>query len=175
MGPTTDLTYCARCHQQGVGCCTLLPGTEALLFGLTRAECECISAATGRPVEAFTVEDTPPPGFREMLLAIHPAFAGTLPQGRRVHLRVQAGHCCFLAESGCSLPVEARPYYCRLYPTWFDADDRPMLPRSGTCLAQQGALTLFEVMRRLGETEPNLRALFQRWLSAARANGADRG
>jgi len=158
-----------------MGCCTLLPGTEALLFGLTRAECECISAATGQPVEAFTVIDTPPPGFREMLLAIHPTFEGTLPNGRRVHLRVQAGRCCFLAEDGCRLPVEARPYYCRLYPFWFGADDRPILLRSGTCLAQQGALTLYEVMRRLDETEPRLRELFRRWLAAARANGDPRG
>ena len=101
---SADPTICARCHQRGTGCCKLLPGTEALLFGLTPTECSAIASHTGENIDTFTQSDIAPPGFVEALRRIHPAFALTMPQGRRTHLRIAEGGCHFLGQSGCRLP-----------------------------------------------------------------------
>jgi Fe-S-cluster containining protein len=138
------------------------------MFGLTRGECLAMAQASGLAADDFSLADQAQPEFLEFLQAIHPAFLQTMPGGRRRRLRLTPeGACCLLAQTGCSLPVAARPLYCRLYPFWFNEHGRLMLLRDHSCLAQEGAGSQREVMGRLGLEEEGLRGLFAQFLALA--------
>jgi Fe-S-cluster containining protein len=127
---------------------------------------------TGMQADQFTVSDIADPRFLLMLNTINPSFRLTMPEGRRIRLKVTDHRCVFLTPAGCSLPVLVRPIYCRVYPFWFDSDGRLLLLRSHRCLAQQDALSPYDVMHRLEMSEPDLRELFDRWLILARDHSA---
>lgn len=166
---------CAACHQRGTGCCFLADQDTENMFGLTKGEIELIQKASGLAPQDFVVEDLASARFMAQALAIHPVFGQTMPGGRRLRLRVlDTGHCCFLGEQGCVLPLEARPLYCRLYPFWFTSDGRLMVLGSKTCLAQEGASSWQEVLKRLGENESRLRMLFDRLLQLAAENAQEK-
>lgn len=163
-----DQGVCARCHQAGTGCCSLGKGSTNSMFGLTWGEVEAISQASGLEPGEFCVQDQAPPEFVAQASAIHPVFSDTMPGAKRIRLRVSdAGDCHFLGPRGCALPLEARPFYCRLYPFWFTRDGRLMVLASDTCLAQQYALSWREVLSRLKESEARLRMLFERLVRLA--------
>lgn len=133
------------------------------MFGLTRGEIDLISQASGLDPEEFCLADQAEPGFLEFLDAIHPVFRRTMPRGRRLRLRLDGRYrCVFLTDQGCRLPTAARPLYCRLYPFWVNSHGRLMVLMSETCLAQRGARSWREVMKRLGQDEAELRRLFAR-------------
>lgn len=153
---------CARCHGLGRGCC-LAPDGPDHMFGLTRGEIAAISAASGLMPADFCLADRVAPDFLELLAAINPVFAQTMPGGRRLRLRLSdAGACCFLGAAGCRLPVDARPLYCRLYPFAINPHGRLMVLMSGSCLAQEGARSWREVLKRLDMTEDAVRGLWAR-------------
>ena len=161
MGSSPPSGVCARCHQRGTGCCTLNASGVEGMFGLTKDEVEAMANASGSSPEEFTVHDRISPEFARLLATIHPIFASTMPDGKRIRLKVtKEGGCVFLGPEGCRLPVEARPAYCRLYPFWFTPDDRLMVMICETCLAQEGALTYKDVLKVMGEKPDNLREIF---------------
>lgn len=160
---------CARCHAQGTGCCQLSPEHIPFLFGLMHPEIERIAGVTGMKPEDFTVSDIPPMEFYRHILMLHPLFEATMTTKQRIRLRLQDNRCVFLGQNGCLLPVEVRPFYCRLYPVWFDMDDKPFLLRSKTCLAQNNAISIYQVIRRLDTTETHLFSLFREFSSMAQA------
>ena len=54
------------------------------------------------------------------------------PDGsRRVLKHQENGDCIFLGSAGCTLPVEARPLICRLYPFDYSAEGLKSEPASG--------------------------------------------
>jgi Fe-S-cluster containining protein len=159
--PDPDL--CALCHQQGHGCCQASAEGQKQMFGLTQGEIALISQASGLKPDQFCLADQAEPRFLEFLDAIHPVFRQTMPGGRRVRLRLDEDYrCVFLTATGCRLPTAARPLYCRLYPFWVNPYGRLMVLMSDQCLAQQGARSWREVMKRLGQNEADLRRLFAR-------------
>lgn len=173
--PSSDPHLCALCHAAGTGCCVLSRGAERM-FGLTEAEVARMTAASGCPVEAFTVRDQASPEFRRFLERLSPVFGQTMPAGRRVRLAVDAaGRCVFLGPDGCVLPGEARPFYCRLYPFWFTPDGRLMVLGNSDCRAQAGARHWRAVLEALGADEAGLRALFRRLEADAAAHAAAAG
>ncbi|ADK84224.1 hypothetical protein Deba_0854 [Desulfarculus baarsii DSM 2075] len=156
-------TICARCHLAGDGCCRIADDRRGGVFGLTRGEIELMAQASGLAPEAFVEADQAKAAFVAGVNKIHPILGQTMPGGRRLRLRLQAdGSCYFLGPAGCQLPVAARPIYCRLYPFWFTPGGRLMVLGSRTCLAQQGARRVSEVLARLGQNEADLRRLFRR-------------
>lgn len=133
------------------------------MFGLTGGEVALMENASGLPPEEFTVRDQADDEFLRHIKSIHPVFGQTMPGGRRIRLRVdESGTCCFLGSQGCTLPTEARPLYCRLYPFWFTPDGRLMVLGSPTCLAQENAQNWKEVLARLAQNIDELRELFAR-------------
>lgn len=131
------------------------------MFGLTQGEIAQISQASGLAPDQFCVADRAEPWFLEFLDSIHPVFRQTMPGGRRLRLRLDEQYrCVFLSERGCRLPTGARPLYCRLYPFWVNPHDRLMVLTSPICLAQKGARSWREVLKRLGQDEAELRRLF---------------
>lgn len=158
-----DSHLCAQCHQAGGGCCRTGPDGREYMFGLTRGEIEAMSRASGLEPRRFVKADRPNPGFLAFLESLHPLFLQTMPKGRRLRLLLDdQGACCFLGPRGCRLPQKARPLYCRLYPLFVNPHGRLMVLASDACLAQAGARSWREVMKRLGQDEETVRELFAR-------------
>lgn len=166
---------CAKCHEQGRGCCTLGPSGRAEMFPITWSEVTGICNATGLAADEFVVADHPPKDFMDMALSLHPVFDECMPGGVRLRLRIESGSCCLLGPAGCGLPSGVRPLYCRLYPFFFTPDDRLMVLGSDRCLAQEGARSWREVLMRLDGNELHLRELFALYKSAATAHHSDPG
>ncbi len=166
MDPVQN-NICARCHQEGQGCCVLAPTGSEQMFGLTNREIRTICEATGMNERDFVTADIIDQGFHDLLASINPLFLKTVPGGRRLRLRTRGRACCFLGKCGCRLPVEARPFYCRLYPFCFTPDGLLMVLLSNSCLAQEGARHWREVLGRLGDSEENLRRLWAELEQAA--------
>lgn len=160
--PGQDANICAQCHQGGGGCCRLAGGDVRAMFGLTAGEVALIAQASGLPPARFVVVDMVEPEFLADIVKIHPLLGQTMPHGRRLRLRVDGGVCCFLGPAGCTLPTQARPLYCRLYPFWFTPDGRLMVLGSARCLAQKNAISWKTVLKRMGEDIDRLRQLFLR-------------
>jgi Fe-S-cluster containining protein len=158
-----EAPVCARCHQAGGGCCRTGEDGVEYMFGLSRGEIEVMARASGLGHDQFVVADQASSRFLAFLESLHPLLAQTMPRGRRLRLKLQEnGDCCFLGAEGCRLPQEARPLYCRLYPLFVNPHGRLMVLISGACLAQQGARSWREVMKRLGQDEAGVRELFAR-------------
>ena len=169
------MPICARCHGLGRGCCVAPAGPDHM-FGLTRGEIAAMAAASGLTPAEFCLADRVAPEFLAFLESLNPVFVQTMPGGRRLRLRLsETGACCFLGDAGCRLPVEARPLYCRLYPFALNPHGRLMVLMSGSCLAQEGARSWREVMKRLEVSEEAVRGLWARLaeLAAAHAESKD--
>ena len=165
-----DPKICAVCHRQLGGCCRLGQGRVEKMFGLTPTEVEWIAHASGLAPSQFTVRDEVPLSTMNFFVELHPVFAQIMPGGKRVRLRLTGeGACWFLGPEGCRLPWEARPLYCRLYPMWFTPEGRIMVLINPSCLAQRGASSWREVMKRVGLTEQLARELFSELLALAKA------
>lgn len=172
-----DPSLCARCHEEGRGCCRASEEGLASMFGLTMGEVALISQVSGLKPDQFSVADRASEEFLEFLDSIHPLFRQTMPEGRRRRLRLDAGYACvFLSPQGCRLPTPARPLYCRLYPFWLTPQGgRLMVLRSELCMAQEGARSWREVMLRLDQDEGHLRQLFGRMVELAAEHEAAGG
>lgn len=158
-----DAHICAQCHQAGGGCCRADAEGVEYMFGLTRGEIEAMARASGLRPWRFVVADQASPRFREFLDSLHPLFRQTMPRGRRLRLRLEEnGDCCFLGPEGCRLPRQARPLYCRLYPFFINQHGRLMVLSSPACLAQRGARSWREALKRLDQDEARVRELFAR-------------
>lgn len=167
----TDPHICETCHQEGLGCCYLVDGTEEQMFGLTQGEIERMAEASGADPQKFTVTDRPPEWFVKFLKTIHPAFLQTMPGRRRRRLRINADGACFFASlTGCTLPRQARPYYCRLYPFWFTAAGQLMVLTSPFCLAQRKTKNPQKLLEIMELTQEGLREIFQEFLYLAEHN-----
>ena len=67
------------------------------------------------------------------------------------HLRLAtlpAGHCVFLKETGCALPRNARPWFCKLFPLWvYQQELTAFTPKY--CLLTKAAKTPLAVLQKL--------------------------
>jgi Fe-S-cluster containining protein len=135
------------------------------MFGLTLAEIRAITKATGLERSEFVTTDQASPELIAAAEALHPALVRTLNNGRRLRLKVdEEGNCYFLGSTGCRLPHRARPIFCRMYPVFVAPQGEMVLIYKEECLAQEGAASPQEVLRRLGQSEKDLRNLHARLL-----------
>ena len=141
------------------------------MFGLTINEINSMVKATGLEAESFVETDLVSPSLIHAAEALHPALARTMYDGRRMRLRVdKEGACHFLGPGGCSLPRRARPIFCRMYPVFVAPQGELVLILKEGCLAQDGAASPEDVLKRLGQTEKNLRNLHARLLRLSAAH-----
>lgn len=155
---------CARCAALSGSCCTLVPGQEDLCFPLSDMEMDRIRDIAGargwfvqEPNSASFVHhlDRLFPGEEELVRALFPP--------RRHHFRLATspgGRCALLGEKGCVLPVEARPYYCRLFPVWLSGDKLFVL--AGQCLAVKEATGTARLLESVNLSRPAARDLHAR-------------
>lgn len=162
---------CARCAEKFPTCCRIVPGTEASCIPISPEERSKLELHASKPGIPACVEESNSEGF---LRSVHKLFPGRrdiiqkLFPSRDFHFRLSVtvdGSCIFLDQSGCVLPVEARPYYCRLYPFWFINSKlftltSPECLAVNTCSTTSGLLALFK-------TDPSaLRTLHDSLLTA---------
>lgn len=125
VNKTIDAVVCARCSACGPTCCRLTPGQEDLCFPVSEIERQRIvefgpkkSGLTGAPNSK---------SFLDNLMRLFPRDRAHLAKlfplhGEHLRLATRSdGSCAFLGSTGCLLPREARPYYCRLFPFWVSA------------------------------------------------------
>lgn len=96
------------------------------------------------------------PGEAEQVRALFPAGG--------VHDRLAVsltGECLLLGPQGCSLPREARPLYCRLFPFWIRAG-RQMYFEFKECQALRESRGGAGLLKRLGMTETGVFDLYHR-------------
>lgn len=132
---------CRRCAEIGSTCCVLPPGNEEHGFPVSAMERRRIEETLGLDRGAFTLG--PNSGaFRAGLYGLFPRerreVDALFPDGQ-AHVRLSCdtrGRCIFLRSSGCLLPRQSRPYYCRLFPFWV-VGARVTLLAAGGCLARR--------------------------------------
>jgi Fe-S-cluster containining protein len=151
-----DAAVCARCAAVGSTCCTLTPGQEDLCFPVSEIERQRI-VEFGPPRGGLTGAPNSS-AFLDHLTRLFPRDRERLEQAfpsHGEHLRLAThpdGRCTFLCSTGCILPREARPYYCRLFPFWVSAGAVTAFEAKG-CLACRegrfvsGMLPLFNLKR----------------------------
>ena len=141
MTPKKDAFICARCAASGPTCCRLVPGQEDLCFPVSEIERQRIveygpkkGGLTGAPNSKSFLDNLLRlfPRDRTHIISLFPSHGEHLRMATK-----SGGRCAFLGASGCALPREARPYYCRLFPFWVSA----------------GAVTAFEAKECLGFVE----------------------
>jgi Fe-S-cluster containining protein len=143
----------------------LAPGQEEFCFPLSEIERHRI-LETGAD-KGFFAQEVNSAAFLDTMRKLFPGeeerLAALFPD-RGSHFRLAThpdGRCKLLGPQGCTLPREARPYYCRLFPLWPERGEF-MVFGSGRCLARQEARGLAAILRILGENQANLRHLHGR-------------
>jgi Fe-S-cluster containining protein len=156
---------CARCAGLGQTCCQLVPGNEEACFPLSEMEKDRILEAAPS-LGGFCLSPNSA-AFAAMLRRLFPgegrALAQLFPAGRE-HWRLAtlpSGDCAFLSPSGCILPNEARPYYCRLFPFWVLEDDVTIFT-AGSCQAVKQGKNAAGTLEAFGLTRKRVHELFGR-------------
>lgn len=161
----TDPGVCARCAAQGPTCCHLAPGHEEFCFPVSDMEknriLEVMSCRGGfvleKNSEAFV------DNVRRLFPGEENVVRELFPESQS-HYRLAIGKdgaCRFLGASGCSIPREIRPYYCRLFPFWMVGNE-VIIFDSESCLARREARTLKRMLDNIGITRADVRDLFGR-------------
>lgn len=175
---------CARCPRAlGTSCCEVREG-EALAT-LTREDVARIRAHTHLSARRFVDEEGMDEAEAAGYEARRPLYRGYFRQGPvRLTLQVHQGACVFHQPGrGCSLPAEARPLACRLYPFERQADgswglavgrygDLAEARAGGSgCLAVEEAGDMEEVLAAFGTSWDSLEELGTQLAREARAHG----
>jgi Fe-S-cluster containining protein len=138
---------CARCAAKGPTCCQLAAPDSAesahICFPISENEQQRIKNCLVNnlpPVDLFT--NTPNsesflaamltlfPAEEPVLKKLHPAQA----EHARMNLNTDGSCVCLSKSSGCILSVDARPWYCRIFPFWV-IKNRLLVFTSADCLA----------------------------------------
>ena len=145
---SNDPSVCARCAAQGETCCRLFPGQEEVCFPLSDFEMEAIRTVWDAKGWFTGQENTT--AFVSNVCRLFPGEEGLVKKlflPRRAHFRLATkkdGTCVLLGETGCLLPQEVRPYYCRLFPLW--TVGRQIVALGPQCLAIREAKTITRLL-----------------------------
>ncbi|WP_246298882.1 YkgJ family cysteine cluster protein [Desulfolutivibrio sulfodismutans] len=136
-------SVCARCAGLGPTCCEMSPGQEEACFPVSDLERQRISDHVALTRGGFVEEAN----SRAFVANLHRLF----PRERRVvdalfppkgtHLRLSTdahGRCQFLTGTGCALPNEVRPYYCRVFPFWVVSGKLAVFAPGGCLACREG-------------------------------------
>jgi Fe-S-cluster containining protein len=153
---------CKRCHESGTGCCFVYAQSSSDQVGIFLDDIYIIQNHLNVEMGHFIVQDTVPDKYRKSLSThIHPIFDKLYHNNTRYKLKIIDQKCIFLSRSGCKLPVEIRPLYCRIYPFWFSANGNIMVLSSQQCLAQSKSTLSWKVVNEhFGYSEDYLKSIF---------------
>lgn len=155
---------CARCASVGPTCCQLTPGQEEFCFPLSDIEMDRIrDFVVDKGWFAQSPNSSAFVNHVAMLFPGEQKLVEELFHPRKFHFRLavdKAGKCIFLSDTGCNLPTEARPYYCRLFPVWVSGGEIMVL--GAECLARREARGMGMLLRSFGQTPAKARELHAR-------------
>jgi len=160
-----DPHVCKRCTDRGPTCCRLQSGEEEVCFPLSDMERDRI-LDQAQDKGGFVQEENSKP-FVDNLKRLFPREKDLLDQlfpPVKHHLRLATradGSCVFLNPEGCTLPREARPHYCLLFPLWISGERLTYFTPNG-CLAVEECRDVSALLKLLGMSEGEVRALHGR-------------
>ncbi len=161
-----DPHVCKRCTDRGPTCCRLQPGEEEVCFPLSEMERDRI-LEFAKDKGAFVQQPNTRP-FVENIKRLFPGDKELIEQlfpEHHFHLRLatrQDGSCVFLGPEGCTLPREARPHYCLVFPFWITGGSRMTVFTPPGCLAVEESGTVLKLLEHMGMTEAEVRHLHGR-------------
>lgn len=162
----TDPEICASCAKTGPTCCQLKPGQEEYCFPLSEMERDRILDCSQSWKGAFARESNTE-NFVDNLRKLFPADRRAVREIfslTKHHIRLATrsdGSCMLLGKSGCLLPVEARPYYCRLFPLWVVGKKITMFNPS-RCKAREASSDTSKILTLLGMSRSKIYELHGR-------------
>jgi len=150
---------CAACLRvNGAVCCETAEGEK--LATLLLADIERIEEATGLARHRFVEREDLDPAERLAYETVRPIYRGVFVGNVRWGLKSRKGACVFLERGrGCTLPREAMPLACRLYPLDFDLAGEVTLVDAPHCLALERAEGPRHLLSMLGVTQKELARL----------------
>lgn len=160
-----DPFVCKRCAGLGPTCCQLTPGTEESCFPLSVLEKDRIREAAPQ-LGAFALSPNSSAfiSYMERLFPKEKELVRELFPERKEHFRLATdpeGRCKLLGLEGCLLPVESRPYYCRIFPFWVNGG-RLSVFAVESCVAFKEARALAGLLSSLGVSQAKVRELYGR-------------
>ena len=113
---------CARCAARFPTCCRIAAENAECCFPLSGPDQAALKAHAGSGAVMIRQENTPLflKNMRDLFPGEGAHVAAAFPPGG-AHWRLalaQDGACVFLQPEGCTLPRDARPAYCRIFPFW---------------------------------------------------------
>ena len=158
---------CLKCSQVGRTCCYCRPGEEEFAPVISESERTQILRFTRchTPEKDGIVKSANSATFIEKLKQLFPLNLDQLdrlypPDGWHYRLAIdEQGRCNFLALKGCRLPVDIRPYFCRIYPFWFNGP-KLQLFTNGNCEALRTGGNVLKIISSMGTSPMKLRRLY---------------
>ncbi len=160
-----DPGVCLRCALAGPTCCQLELGNEENCFPLSLAEKERIQSVVA-DCGGFALQENTK-AFIDNTSRLFPGEEQRIYElfvERKFHFRLavdKQGKCKFLGAKGCIIPVQSRPYYCRLFPIWMSGE-RIIIFNTLTCLARQEAVNQKQLLNSVCTTPAKVRDLMGR-------------
>lgn len=162
---TNNDYICARCAKDNPTCCRLSPGNEEYCFPLSVLERNRIREVI--PGRGGFILEANSEAFIASLSRLFPRerelLTKVFPLGKS-HMRLPTlpdGSCIFLTPTGCALPAETRPFYCRIYPFWV-MGDMVNIFACNDCLAWKEGRSTIRMLRMFGLTEGQVKETFGR-------------
>jgi Fe-S-cluster containining protein len=93
------------------------------------------------------------------LLPGYPVSEVFQTSGSHWRLKTAGNDCVFLTKSGCLLPRECRPLYCRLFPFWIFGG-KIVLMDAVNCLGAHEAVSVQEALKLFRVSADEISALF---------------
>lgn len=178
-----DDPLCAQCSRLSGGCCVTSLEDTAYCFPLSPNEIERLipHAHLAEPLPSGSSQTTPAeeaqqfvcspednsPEFIKSMGYLFPTQSKKIAEffpssGLHYRLRLkESGACTFLGEHGCRLPREARPWYCLLFPAWFQTGELTVFI-SDACLATKDATEPALVLKKLDIPLQSAQEIFSR-------------
>lgn len=138
------------------------PNSAKLL--LTQKATEAIDTPSGE--KSWAVEEANSANFIKTMRNLFPLDKAKVKDAflpEQSHLRLALapdGACVFLSEHGCTLPQEARPWFCRIFPFWVVGKTVQCF-HDESCLAiQENSKSFLTLLQTFAYTPEEIRACF---------------
>jgi Fe-S-cluster containining protein len=130
---------CAKCHRLGFGCCFVKDSSKNIQIGIFYNDIQKIKDYLNVDEDYFIVRDVVSDNILESLLKSGlPYLENIFYKNTCFKLKTIEEKCIFYTATGCRLPNDIRPIYCRIYPFWPSMDSKNIYVLSSyDCLAQE--------------------------------------
>jgi Fe-S-cluster containining protein len=148
-----DEPVCFQCSRIFPTCCVAPDNKNEEMTILSDVETDMIRAVTGKNTGQYIAEASNSKDFLKKLASLFPYDIDKIVKKNKPgssHYRLiikNDRRCSFLTDTGCLLPYDSKPLFCRIYPFWV-MDGEIKLFTNSQCLAllrTSGVLQLYEV------------------------------